>query len=321
MTIAQNSTEPCTESALTCMEALEAAQAELEAAEAAYESMESPDEESAEYWRTRLVAARARINAAQQTVESAREALAESDEPRTWILREEGYDYAETVASSADEALDEARSNVDRSNYSGEGTIWIDFSVRCELTGEESSGTECLDEDEPECEDGAEHDWRSPHEIVGGCKDNPGVWGNGGGVIIHECCMRCGCARITDTWAQRRDTGEQGLTSVSYEAGKYAAEIPTREDTEVAELDCEELRAGAAYVLAEIREPYDQHRRPSGRAGERAQEVVDLLREVESAAPRRHQAVERACRLALRLTARDDGERRAAKLIIAALGW
>lgn len=81
-----------------------------------------------------------------------------------------------------------------------------------------------LEPAEPECTDG-EHDWQSPYEIVGGCKENPGVWGHGGGVRIHECCMKCGCERVTDTWAQDMNTGEQGLESVSYEPGKYADEI------------------------------------------------------------------------------------------------
>jgi hypothetical protein len=76
----------------------------------------------------------------------------------------------------------------------------------------------------PPCVDGGEHEWRAPHAIVGGIEENPGVWGHGGGVVMHECCMRCRCGRVTDTWAQRSDTGEQGLTSVKYEPGKYAIE-------------------------------------------------------------------------------------------------
>lgn len=76
--------------------------------------------------------------------------------------------------------------------------------------------TVTLEPDEPECT-GEDHDWQSPHDLVGGLRCNPGVRGSGGGVVIHEVCVVCGCARITDTWAQRRDTGEQGLTSVRYD--------------------------------------------------------------------------------------------------------
>lgn len=77
----------------------------------------------------------------------------------------------------------------------------------------------------PPCEDGSEdHDWQAPYGIVGGIEDNPGCWGHGGGVVYHEVCMRCGLTRTTDTWAQRPDNGEQGLTAVSYDADKFRAE-------------------------------------------------------------------------------------------------
>lgn len=73
-----------------------------------------------------------------------------------------------------------------------------------------------LEPEEPECEQ-PEHDWRSPYSVLGGVRENPGVWGHGGGVVIREVCAHCGRYRITDTWAQHRATGEQGLTSTSYE--------------------------------------------------------------------------------------------------------
>ena len=34
--------------------------------------------------------------------------------------------------------------------------------------------------------------------------------------MITEVCAQCGRYRVTDTWAQCRDTGEQGLRSVTY---------------------------------------------------------------------------------------------------------
>lgn len=62
----------------------------------------------------------------------------------------------------------------------------------------------------------AEHDWRSPYSVLGGMKENPGVWGNGGGVIIKEVCSACGKYRVTDTWATNPCDGTQGHTSVEY---------------------------------------------------------------------------------------------------------
>lgn len=78
---------------------------------------------------------------------------------------------------------------------------------------------------EPDCIDGEEHDWQSPQSIVGGCKEAPGVYGHGGGVTVEEVCMRCGCAKNTDTWAQDPQDGQQGLDAVEYYPGKYASAI------------------------------------------------------------------------------------------------
>lgn len=68
--------------------------------------------------------------------------------------------------------------------------------------------------EEPPCTDSHGHDWRSPWKIVGGCKQNPGVFGNGGGVIIKEVCHHCGCKKTTNTWAQHN--GQQGYRTIEY---------------------------------------------------------------------------------------------------------
>ncbi len=73
-----------------------------------------------------------------------------------------------------------------------------------------------IDPDPPKCS-AKEHDWKSPYTIVQGLRENPGVFGSGGGVKIHEVCCHCGHHRHTDTWAQHPETGEQGLISVCYE--------------------------------------------------------------------------------------------------------
>lgn len=149
----------------------------------------------------------------------------EFDLEREWTLYEEGEGYTTLSACSMQDALAEAESNVDRANYSdAEGTIWIDVYVCCEDTGEQSeTSTITLDADEPECSE-SEHDWQSPYDLLGGLKENPGVWGNGGGVVIKEVCMHCGCMRVTNTWAQRPDNGQQGLRSVSHEPGAFDAD-------------------------------------------------------------------------------------------------
>lgn len=168
------------------------------------------------------------MKACEIALEAVRVAVVDSECPREWDLGEAGYHYDTVTADSAAEALEIAISNVDRANYDTDGdlgTIWIDVTVRCPETKEESSAKVTLEPEEPACSDERGHDWQSPYEILGGLKENPGVFGHGGGVIIRECCMRCGCGRTTDTWAQRPDTGEQGLRSVRYEPGEYSEEI------------------------------------------------------------------------------------------------
>lgn len=78
---------------------------------------------------------------------------------------------------------------------------------------------------EPDCVDGGDHDWQAPYEILGGLKEDPGVWGSGGGICTTRVCMRCGCGKHYDSWAQDPADGEQGLESVRYVEREFADEI------------------------------------------------------------------------------------------------
>jgi hypothetical protein len=250
--------------------------------------------------------------AADADIDAARSALAESDEGREWILREEGYDYDTVEADSAQDALEAARANVDRANYAdAEGTLWVSVEVRCEVTDEAESATVQLDPDEPECDAGVGHDWQSPHELLGGLEENPGVQGHGGGVVVKEVCMRCGCSRTTDTWAQNPETGEQGLESVSYEQGEFAEAVARMSALiEVAEAGCERAQRAAAEVLAFCRGDHSlvaAHQKDR----ERVREVIEYLERVRRVAPFDF----RALRLALRLAAADSDERRVAVVV------
>lgn len=63
------------------------------------------------------------------------------------------------------------------------------------------------------------HDWHADISVVGGISENPGVWGHGGGVIMHEHCARCGVRRTIDTWA---DDGRGGhMERTVYRAPDY----------------------------------------------------------------------------------------------------
>lgn len=154
-------------------------------------------------------------------------AIIEADEPRAWKVKDGQGTTGDLGTLNLADAADAARDWISEGEFGDiESTIWFDALVYCEATGEEMTITSTIDPLAPRCSDGdRSHDWQRPHEIVGGCESNPGVWGNGGGVIITEVCMSCGCERKTNTWATRPDTGRQGLESVRYEAGKYADEV------------------------------------------------------------------------------------------------
>jgi hypothetical protein len=53
------------------------------------------------------------------------------------------------------------------------------------------------------------HVWRSPYSVVGGCKENPGVWGgNGTAMNFHEVCRLCGCHKHTHSYGSQRNDGD-----------------------------------------------------------------------------------------------------------------
>ena len=84
-------------------------------------------------------------------------------------------------------------------------TIWIDGYLSGPGMYREMI-TVAIDPEEPDCADGEVHRWGDER-----------VSGSGGGVCITEVCGHCACKKIIDTWAQRPDTGEQGLHSLAYE--------------------------------------------------------------------------------------------------------
>lgn len=135
-------------------------------------------------------------------------------------LCNDGNEELEIKADSAEAA---AQEYVDGGNWGDEpSTVWVDVYVR-EIDEDENEVrdhgciTITVDPEVPACDKDNDHDWQSPYDVIGGLKDNPGVWGKGAGTITKEVCAHCGQYKITDTWAQNPENGEQGLTSVRYE--------------------------------------------------------------------------------------------------------
>lgn len=145
-------------------------------------------------------------------------------------LIECGYPYDTREFPSIEEAAEEAESSVDRANYDADDdrTMWVDWEARlaeapdCETNCPDNgtcgachpgsrSGTVTIEPIEPGCTEDA-HDYEDGQPF-----------GHGGGVVYTDICRHCGLKRRTDTWAQRSDTGEQGLVEVSYTAKEEAA--------------------------------------------------------------------------------------------------
>ena len=121
-------------------------------------------------------------------------------------------------------ALDDSDAEVKATEFVREGdygdsttkTFWVDASYRVKPDKDEEDDnldwiniTVTFDPKEPACED---VDGDSEHAWVDG---EPR--GSGGGAMGTDWCARCGLRRHWDTWAQRMDTGEQGLSSIEYE--------------------------------------------------------------------------------------------------------
>ena len=146
-----------------------------------------------------------------------------------WLQKDviaESWSIGDSMSDQASDALrDEMVEWV--SDWSA-GTVWWsvrgwrhalviqpDGEMRWDCEVDEYAADVELAPPEPDCVGDGEHVWEAPYSIVGGIKENPGVSGHGGGVIIDEICRYCGAQRNTNTWAQGPG-GAQGYRSVAY---------------------------------------------------------------------------------------------------------
>jgi hypothetical protein len=130
-----------------------------------------------------------------------------------YTVYEVGYPEFEEVveADSPREAAELVACDFERADR----TYWVRFIVEDPGGRRRWRVTVPVHPEEPDCPGGG-HEWRAPVEVVGGLKENPGVWTHGAGVVYREVCRHCGTYRVTDTWAQDPETGEQGLEAVEY---------------------------------------------------------------------------------------------------------
>lgn len=61
----------------------------------------------------------------------------------------------------------------------------------------------------PACAEGHDHEWLSPFRVVGGIKENPGVWSRGGTTTAYlECCPHCGTYKHETRYGVQRNPGQ-----------------------------------------------------------------------------------------------------------------
>lgn len=118
--------------------------------------------------------------------------------------------YPEQIRTEARDWLIEGYENEEGQEY---GDVrWTDL-----ITGDWDS-SKCIigtEEGPPECEGSNEHEWGSPHSVVGGLRENPGVWGIGGTETkTVEVCCHCGAYRI---WYSASTAGQYPKHPAYYE--------------------------------------------------------------------------------------------------------
>jgi hypothetical protein len=162
------------------------------------------------------------VERAEAAVAVARAALAESDEPRTYTIRDEGASWdIESRPSTLDEDVEESVRDGDWWN-DGESWVWRGESTDS-VTGDTELHTVEFEGRAPECARGKEHDWRTPYAVLGGLKDNPGVQGGpNGGITARSVCGHCGAYRV---YVSRKTDMSNGQT---FEATDYE---PADEDS------------------------------------------------------------------------------------------
>ena len=134
---------------------------------------------------------------------------------RTYIC-DDGNAPLEIETNTPQEAAEKYVAGGSWGNHSE--TIWVVVSVMEKSSSEPNPVwiKVPVDPEEPPCDDPADHDWQSPHQVVGGLEENPGVFGHGGGAKKITVCAHCGMYRVWDGWATDPEDGEQGLESISY---------------------------------------------------------------------------------------------------------
>lgn len=144
------------------------------------------------------------------------------EQGREWILEGDWSDFQGTLDCVVREIVryDDSEDDGDAGQIDERATAdGQSYDCSAEVTAEEPDCDEAEDD---------EHDWQSPYEVLGGLKENPGVWGSGHGQVkITVVCAKCGIYRTTDYGATQSSNGQQ-MTRVDYREADEASEAWVR---------------------------------------------------------------------------------------------
>jgi hypothetical protein len=121
-------------------------------------------------------------------------------------------------AESLEAALEAAREWASEGSYDERVMVKV-YVDEIDADGEAIPGEHASDEvaagpepkpKETECgADDNDHEWDSPLELVGGCRENPGVFSTGGTSFRYEyICSKCGMYKTVCTSGTQRNPGE-----------------------------------------------------------------------------------------------------------------
>ena len=123
------------------------------------------------------------------------ESLADYLDAHDDSVSDEDQELDSAIASQIREFLEEADEDItdDQDEHDCSGT-YTDEAPECEVGGGDDDGG---------------HDWQRPYRLVGGLKDNPGVWSTGGtGIECTTVCARCGQTRTESEPGCQRNANE-----------------------------------------------------------------------------------------------------------------
>lgn len=131
-------------------------------------------------------------------------------EPKKYFIAEDDACREEIEAESMEEAIELASEKWQDGSWDGKCIVNLrvqELNENREIVDVEYVDVECGDDPEaPECEDGEEHDWCSPHEVVGGMTENPGVFSKSGTTIVFvTVCSKCGCKKVETNYGSQRN--------------------------------------------------------------------------------------------------------------------